>query len=234
MRAVNNLPENPGRIYPIRSFVAAATGERSFWYGSTGSPFCHVNTDQSAFMLTVHLHAPTHQLRTSSAIVDSTSCFLSLFCAQDCPFPSLLPNLLWPEAPTSWRRSQLLGSGIALSLCKNSSRGLGSVCISAGDDQTLLPSARIWGFSHGDRHCSDFLHFSYLPYYKNFGCGQTTSCHQTLLLKKETARALALPALRGFQCYIILQLLGKFYFCVILKIFSLLDFFFSWKDTLQT
>lgn len=29
----------------------------------------------------------------------------------------------------------------------------------------------------------------------------------------------------GFQCYITLQILGKFYFCVILKIFFLLEFF---------
>lgn len=35
MHIVNNLPENPGRIYPISSFVAAAVGERR--YGSTSS-----------------------------------------------------------------------------------------------------------------------------------------------------------------------------------------------------
>lgn len=53
MHVVNNLPEHPGRIYPTRSFVAAAVGERRD--GSTGSPLpCH--TDQSAFTLTARIY----------------------------------------------------------------------------------------------------------------------------------------------------------------------------------
>lgn len=48
-----------------------------------------------------------------------------------------------------------------------------------------------------------------------------------ILLKKELVRSPGLPALFGFQCYITLQILGKFYFCVILKTFFLLEFFSS-------
>lgn len=48
-----------------------------------------------------------------------------------------------------------------------------------------------------------------------------------ILLKKELVRAPGPPALFGFQCYITLQILGKFYFCVILKTFFLLEFFSS-------
>lgn len=61
MHAINNLPEDPDRIYPKGSFVDTVTGKReyvgSFWYGSTGSPFAMSITDQSTFMLTVHLLA---------------------------------------------------------------------------------------------------------------------------------------------------------------------------------
>lgn len=50
-----------------------------------------------------------------------------------------------------------------------------------------------------------------------------------VLKKEEMARALSLPALFGFQCYIALQILGKSYCGAILFIN-----FFHEKNTLQT
>lgn len=77
-----------------------------------------------------------HQLGALLATAGPISSFLPLICAQGSPFPSLLPNLLQPEAPPSWEMT----SGehcCPIPLC----RELGLVCISTGGEIILLPLA---------------------------------------------------------------------------------------------
>lgn len=133
MRVVSNLPEHPGRIYPIRSFGAAAAGERRD--GSTGSclpcqyrPKCfHIDCSPQF----PHISLEPCLLQLAPLL----SFFLPLLCAQGSPFPSLLPNLRQPEDHLP--AGEVISWGALLP--HPPLQTLGLVCISSGGELIFLP-----------------------------------------------------------------------------------------------